>query len=99
MIARPLALLFAPCFTGAAEAPSSIHGSGCVPEHATTRFNRHNVGNASVQHAPDNIDLIVMTCPIAPLTPTRNGVEPASYLQGLDRGPARRLLFARGSFG
>ena len=66
MTARLLALLFALCLTSAAEAQIiwSMPGSACVPDEATTRFNRHNVGNASVQHAAGNVDLVVLTCPI-----------------------------------
>ena len=66
MTARLLAFLFVLCFTAAAEAQVtwSTPGSGCVPDETTTKFDRHNVGNASVQHAAGNVDLIVLTCPI-----------------------------------
>jgi hypothetical protein len=66
MTARLLALFFVLCFTGAAEAQIiwSTPGSACVPDEATTRFDRHNVGNALVQHAAGNVDLIVLTCPV-----------------------------------
>jgi hypothetical protein len=71
MTARLLALFFALCFASAAEAQVvwSIPGSACVPDEATTRFDRHNVGNALVQHAAGNVDLIVLTCPIFRFTP------------------------------
>ena len=63
MIARLLALLFALCLTSAAEAQIiwSTTGSGCVPDEATAKFERYKVGNASVQHATGNVDLIVLT--------------------------------------
>lgn len=66
MIARLLALLFALCLTSAAEAQIiwSTTGSGCVPDDATAKFERYKAGNASVQHATGNVDLIVLTCPI-----------------------------------
>ena len=68
MLARLLALLFALCFAGAAEAAVawSTPGSGCVPDESVTASNRHAVGNAAVQHAAGNVDLIVLTCPIYP---------------------------------
>ena len=60
MIARLLAVLFALCFAGAAEADVvwMTTGSSCVPDETTTKFDRHKVGNASVQHAAGNVDLI-----------------------------------------
>jgi hypothetical protein len=72
MTARLLALFFALCFASAAEAQVvwSIPGSACVPDEATTRFDRHNVGNALVQHAAGNVDLIILTCPIAKFATT-----------------------------
>jgi hypothetical protein len=66
MIARLIALFFVLCFTTAAQAQViwSTPGSGCVPDESATKFERHKVGNASVEHATGNVDLIVLTCPI-----------------------------------
>src|SRR5215213_3140899 len=70
MISRLAAVFLAVCFAAAAHAQpavlASLPGSGCVPSDATTKFTRHQVNNASVQHTPGNIDLIVLSCPIAP---------------------------------
>jgi hypothetical protein len=70
VIIRFLALLFAVCFAGAAEAQVpqivwSAPASICVPADATTKFNRHKVNLESVQHAIDNVDLITLNCPIS----------------------------------
>ena len=72
MIARLLTLFFAGCLAGAAHASVlwSTPASGCVPVDATIKFDRHSVGNASVQHAQDDTGTIVLTCPIAPFSPT-----------------------------
>jgi hypothetical protein len=79
MIARLLALLFAVCLTSAAEAQIfwSMPGSACVPDETTANFQRHKVGNASVQHATGNVDRIVLTCPIQPFS----SVDPSWVLQ------------------
>jgi hypothetical protein len=71
MTARLLALFFVLCFTGAAEAQTiwSIPGSACVPDEATTRFDRHNVGNALVRHAAGDVGLIVLICPVFRFSP------------------------------
>lgn len=70
MTARLLTLVLALCFTSAAEAQNfwSSPGSACAPDDAAIRFDRYRVGNASVQHAPGNVDLIVLTCPIQPFS-------------------------------
>jgi hypothetical protein len=72
MAARLLASLFAVCLASAADASVlwSTAASGCVPVDATIKFDRHSVGNASVQHAPDDTGPIVLICPIAPFSPT-----------------------------
>jgi hypothetical protein len=74
MIARLLALLFALCLAGAAEAQVawSIPGSGCVPDEAAIKLDRHKVDNLSVQHAQNNVDLIVLICPVLPFSSTGN---------------------------
>ncbi len=80
MTARLLALLFALCFTSAAEAQLfwSSPGSACAPDDAAIRFDRYRVGNnASVQHVPGNVDRIVLTCPIQPFLT----MQPAWVLQ------------------
>lgn len=69
MTARILVLLFALCLAGAAEAQVpqivwSAPASTCVPADATIKFNRHKVNVESVQHAVDNVDLIILNCPI-----------------------------------
>ena len=66
MIARLLALLILACLATSAEAQVfwSVPASRCVPDEATIKFDRHSVGNASVQHAAGNVDLIVLVCPI-----------------------------------
>jgi len=52
MIARLLAVFFALCLASAAEAQTfwSTRGSGCVPDEAAIKFDRHRVDNLSVQH-------------------------------------------------
>ncbi|HET7680807.1 MAG TPA: hypothetical protein VFK79_11830 [Xanthobacteraceae bacterium] len=68
MIFRLVLLLFTLCAPTAAQAQYlwSTTANLCVPDATTTRFNRHNVGAASVQHAAGNVDLIVLNCPISP---------------------------------
>jgi hypothetical protein len=46
----------------------STPGGGCVPTESTTKFDRHKVGIGSIQHAPTNVDLITLLCPVAPFT-------------------------------
>jgi len=70
MAARILTLLFALCLATAAKAVVplvmwSAPGSVCVPADATIKFNRHKVGVVAVQHAPDNVELVTLNCPIA----------------------------------
>lgn len=74
MTARLLALLFAVCLAGAAEAQVpqivwSAPASVCVPADATTKFTRHKVNLESVQHAVSNVDLITLNCPIGFFNP------------------------------
>jgi hypothetical protein len=67
MINRLLfSLLFILCLAGGAQAEVfwSTVGSNCVPDDAKTRLNRHRINSASVQHAPDNVDLITLNCPV-----------------------------------
>jgi hypothetical protein len=78
MIARLFSsLLFTICLAGGAQAGIfwGTVGSNCVPADATIEFNRHKVNPASVEHAPDNIGLIILNCPITrfntPLTSWR----------------------------
>jgi hypothetical protein len=79
MTTRLLALVLALCFSSAAEAQNfwSIPGSGCVPDEAAIKFNRHKVDNLSVQHAAGNVEPIVLICPVLPFSTT----EPAWVLQ------------------
>jgi hypothetical protein len=66
MIARLAALVFAVCLATSAQAQTlwSTPASACVPSDRTIKNDRHLTGNASVQHAPDNMDPIILTCPI-----------------------------------
>lgn len=66
MIIRSLVFAVAVCFAGAAQAqtPWSSPAAACVPSDITTKFNRHKINNASVEHATGNIDPITFTCQI-----------------------------------
>jgi hypothetical protein len=68
MLARLLSsLLFTLCLSGAAQAAEifwSTTANTCVPADATIRFNRDKVNLASVQHAADSVDLIILNCPV-----------------------------------
>ena len=68
MIMRTTALLLAVCLASSAGAVIPKYwmtvASACVPDDATTKFDRHQVGTASVQHAQTNTNLIVLNCPI-----------------------------------
>jgi hypothetical protein len=67
MIARLLAsLLCVMCLAGGAQAEIfwGTVGCNCVPASSTTRFDRHEFGIASVQHAPGNVDPVTVNCPV-----------------------------------
>jgi hypothetical protein len=66
MIARLLAVFFALCLTGTAQAQWGAVGTACVPDPATIKFDRMRITNGAVQHAAGNVDLIVLTCPVYP---------------------------------
>ena len=68
---RLLGLIVVLFWTNAAQAQVffSTPASACVPDHATIRDNRATVGNASVRHAGDSTDPIVLTCTITPFDP------------------------------
>ena len=66
MILRWLGLILIISWTSAAQAAVVIAPSGCLPNPPTIRDNRALIGNASVQHAGDNVDPIVLTCTVAP---------------------------------
>jgi hypothetical protein len=70
MMARLFALIFTACLATSAEAQVfwSVPASRCVPDDDTIQFNRHSVGNASVEHAAGNVDLIVLACPVTPFS-------------------------------
>jgi hypothetical protein len=63
---RLVVVIAALCLAEAAQAQVvwSTPASGCVPDEDTTRQTRHRFDNASVRHANNNVDLIVLTCPI-----------------------------------
>ena len=42
----------------------SVTANGCVPDETAIKFDRHRVNVASVQHAPGNLDLITLNCPV-----------------------------------
>ena len=70
MTARILTLFFALCLATVAEATVpvivwSAPGSVCVPADATIKFNRDKLGVVTVQHAPNNAELVTLNCPIA----------------------------------
>jgi hypothetical protein len=70
MTARILTLLFALCLATVARATVpvvvwSAPGSVCVPADATITFNRDKLGVVTVQHAPNNAELVTLNCPIA----------------------------------
>jgi hypothetical protein len=93
MIARLLAVLFALCLTSAAEAQTqnfwSSPGSGCVPDEATIKFDRHKVDNLSVRHAQNNLDPIILICPIQPFSSAEpSWVLALSYQDSTGTGPS-----------
>jgi hypothetical protein len=77
MILRWLGLILIICWTSAAQAAVVIAPSGCLPNPPTIRDNRALIGNASVQHAGDNVDPIVLTCTVAPFD---DSMGPDSFL-------------------
>jgi hypothetical protein len=98
MIVRVLALLCAVCLASGAQAEVawSIPGSGCVPTDVTTKFDRNKDGNASVQHAPNNVDLIILTCPIPRFTSgTTNWSLRLTYRDSTGTRPAVAFVRAR----
>lgn len=66
MFIRVSALIAAMCFASAAQAQNmwSTPASACTPDATTIKFDRHAVSFASVQHAPGNVDPIILHCPI-----------------------------------
>lgn len=90
MSARLLALLFALCFTGAAEAAVvwSSPGTGCVPNDATIKFDRPKEGVASVQHAAGNLDLIVLTCTLRHTSSATSWVLQLTYQDSTGTAPS-----------
>ena len=97
MIGRRLLLLFfAVCFAAPAMAQGwSMPGSGCVPNDITAKFERHLHGNATVQHAPANVDLIIVTCPVTGITnETTNWVVSLTYRDSTGTG-AQSYVLAR----
>ena len=68
MTPRIFVLFAVLCFGYSAQAQvtASFTGSGCIPSDATINAGRHRVTNGAVQHAPDEVGLITLTCPITP---------------------------------
>jgi hypothetical protein len=67
MLPRLFALLIViVCLPGAAEAQVawSLPANVCVPDGATTTFNRHRTSNEIVFHAEGNLDLITLNCSV-----------------------------------
>lgn len=95
MIARLLAVLFALCFTSAAEAQVfwSTPGSGCVPDEAAIKFDRHKADNLSVQHTSGNVDRIILICPVLPFSSDATSwILDLTYQDSTGTGTAARVL-------
>jgi hypothetical protein len=69
---RSLSFLAALCLVQAAQAQPAVQfssaASACVPDHATIRDDRAQIGNPSVRHAAGIVDPVVLTCAIPPFT-------------------------------
>ena len=89
---RLLGLIVVLFWANAAQAQMvlSTPASGCVPDHATIRDNRATVGNASVRHAADSTDPIVLTCTITPFDPgsTTGWLLRMTYVDSNGAGPS-----------
>ena len=68
MIIRLFFLAAVICFANVAQAQVFLHvpASACTPDAVTIKSDRHVTANASVRHAPGNVDKITLICPITP---------------------------------
>lgn len=66
MIIRLLTFIAAMCFASVAVAQNmwNTPASACIPSDPTIKFDRHLLGIASVQHATNNVNAIILFCPM-----------------------------------